>query len=82
MLLIWVLDTAHQALVVHFNFVYFVKGLLDPDLLVTLPRYIIPFPDQHGADIESFQNRDTHFLPRRLNQCNDTSNSRAPSLVS
>lgn len=82
MLLIWVLDTAHQALVVHFNYVYFVKGLLDPDLLVTLPRYAVPRPERHEVEIESFQNCDTHLLPRWPNQCDDTSNPRATSLVS
>ncbi|OCB91626.1 hypothetical protein A7U60_g1125 [Sanghuangporus baumii] len=40
-LIIWMLDTAHQVLVIHYDYIYFVKGIMEPELLTLLPRSLI-----------------------------------------
>ncbi|KAL5514910.1 hypothetical protein ACEPAG_2226 [Sanghuangporus baumii] len=46
---IWILDTSHQALLLNFNYVYFVKGIIQPELLLRVSRSSI-----HCAIITAF----------------------------
>lgn len=37
---IWILDTAHQALLLNFTYIYFVKGIVQPGLLLRVSRWV------------------------------------------
>ncbi|KAL5478275.1 hypothetical protein ACEPAI_2459 [Sanghuangporus weigelae] len=54
-LLIWILDTVHQFFVIDFEYVYFVKGIIDSDLRALLQKtliHIVPFTGTINAMIQ------------------------------
>ncbi|KAL5478240.1 hypothetical protein ACEPAI_2424 [Sanghuangporus weigelae] len=52
---IWILDTAHQALLLNFNYVYFVKGIIQPELLLRVSRQVLLLSTRLAATEHSYR---------------------------